>query len=321
MSNYFDELVKKAGNEFASKVADGLESDTASYLDTGSYALNALLSGSIYGGIPSNKVMALAGVESTGKTYYLLSIIKNFLDSNPDGAAILFESEGALTTQQLTQRGMDISRIYIIPVITIQEFRTQCVKILDEYLATEESKRKPMLMALDSMGNLSTSKEVGDIAEGKDTRDMTRAPLIRGAFRVITLKLNRAKIPMIVTNHTYQVIGCGTKDMMVRTGDGIISVKDIKAGNTIKRGQWIQSSTGPSMVPTPNPYVVAVDDEVEQVHGPYGVSKSYRLTLEDGSQVQVTGEHKFMRPNGEWARVVDLHEEDALVCVSDEDGA
>jgi len=221
MGNLFDSLVKAAGNDFSAKVSDGLESDTSTFIDTGSYSLNALLSGSIYGGIPDNKVVALAGEESTGKTFYALSIVKNFLDANPEGACFYWESEGSLTTEILEQKGIDTSRFYLMPVVTIQEFRTQALKIVDGYLATPVEDRKPLFFALDSLGNCSTSKEVADIAEGKDTRDMTRSQLVRGAFRVLTLKLNRAKIPMLITNHTYDVIGAYVPTKEMSGGGGL----------------------------------------------------------------------------------------------------
>jgi len=66
---------------------------------------------------------------------------------------------------------------------------------------------KPVLMVLDSLGMLSTEKEMSDTAEGKTTRDMTRAQVIKATFRVLTLKLGKAGIPLIMTNHTYQIIG------------------------------------------------------------------------------------------------------------------
>jgi RecA/RadA recombinase len=215
--NFFDNLVKSAGNEFASKVSDGLESDTTTFVDTGSYTLNALLSGSIYGGMPGNKVIALAGEESTGKTFYALSICRYFQEANPKGAVVYFESEGSLTTEVLEKKGLDTSRFYIMPVVTVQDFRTQALKIVNEYLTKTKEEREdaPILFVLDSLGNCSTNKEVQDIADGKDTRDMTRSQLVRGAFRVLTLKMNRANIPMIVTNHTYDVVGAymPTKEM------------------------------------------------------------------------------------------------------------
>ena len=103
----------------------------------------------------------------------------------------------------------------MMPVTTVQEFRTQTLRILDTYLAQNQADRKPMFLCLDSLGMLSTTKEISDTAEGKETRDMTRAQVLKAAFRVLTLKLSKAKIPMVVTNHTYDVIGSmfPTKEM------------------------------------------------------------------------------------------------------------
>lgn len=222
MSNIFSALIKEAGNEYASLVEDGIEAgDVTGYIGTGSYVLNALLSGSIYGGLPANKITALAGEPATGKTYYTLNIVKQFLIDNPNGGVMYFESESALTKQMFVDRGIDVRRVHIIPVTTIQEFRTQAVKILDKYTETPAGDRPQMLMVLDSLGNLSTEKEITDISEGKDTRDMTRSQLIRGAFRVITLKLGKAKVSMIITNHTYDVIGSYVPTKKMGGGSGL----------------------------------------------------------------------------------------------------
>ena len=75
--------------------------------------------------------------------------------------------------------------------------------------------RPPLLFVLDSLGMLSTSKEVQDATDGKETRDMTRAQVIKSIFRILSLKLGQAGIPLIVTNHTYEVVGAyvPTKEM------------------------------------------------------------------------------------------------------------
>jgi hypothetical protein len=119
------------------------------------------------------------------------------------------------------ERGLDPKRIAIMPVATIQEFRTQAIKILNRYLDLKEADRDPMFFVLDSLGNLSTEKEMADISEGKDTRDMTRAQLIRGAFRVLTLKLGKAKVPLLLTNHTYEVVGAYVPTKKMSGGGGI----------------------------------------------------------------------------------------------------
>jgi RecA/RadA recombinase len=219
--SFFNKLLKTTENKYASALEDGNDADVFTYIDTGSYSLNAILSGDIFGGVPSNKVTGLAGSPSTGKTFFALHIIKGFLESNLEGAAFYFESESAVTTEMVESRGIDLSRFYIVPVATIEEFRTQCVRIIDEYLAIEEAKRKPMIMVLDSLGQLSTIKETTDISAGSDKRDMTKAPLVKGAFRVITLKLGRAKVPLIVTNHLYNVIGAYIPTKTQGGGDGL----------------------------------------------------------------------------------------------------
>ena len=216
VNDFLKDIIKSTGNEYASLVEDGVEAgDVESFIDTGSYIFNALLSGSIYGGLPSNKLLALAGESATGKTYFLMGIVKNFLDANPDAGVIYFESESAITKQMVVDRGIDPKRMVIMPVTTVQEFRTQTLTILDTYLAQNQADRKPMFLCLDSLGMLSTTKEVEDTADGKETRDMTRAQVLKAAFRVLTLKLGKAKIPMVVTNHTYDVVGSmfPTKEM------------------------------------------------------------------------------------------------------------
>ena len=214
MSDFLKDIIKETGNEYASLVSDGVEAgDVDTFIDTGSYIFNALLSGSIYGGLPANKITALAGESATGKTFFLMGIVKNFLDSNPDAGVIYFESESAITKQMVIDRGIDPARMVILPVTTVQEFRTQSLKVLDSYLI--KSDKRPMLMCLDSLGMLSTTKEVEDTSSGKETRDMTRAQVLKAAFRVLTLKLGKAKIPMVITNHTYDVVGSmfPTKEM------------------------------------------------------------------------------------------------------------
>ena len=216
---FLDTVIKDSGNEFASIVSDGVAAgDVTDYVDTGSYIFNALCSGSIYGGIPSNKVTALAGESSTGKTFFALSVVRNFLEANPTGGVIYFETESAISKEMIESRGIDSKRMVLFPVSTIEDFRTQACRIVDKYM--KEPKREPMMFVLDSLGMLSTSKEMEDVANDKQVRDMTKSQLIKGAFRVLTLKLGQAKIPMIVTNHTYDVIGSyvPTKEMGGGTG-------------------------------------------------------------------------------------------------------
>tara|TARA_R100001082_G_C4363226_1_gene160439 strand:+ start:1323 stop:2384 length:1062 start_codon:yes stop_codon:yes gene_type:complete len=219
-SDFLNTLIKESGNDYAGIASDGIEgADVTDFVDTGSYAFNALLSGSLYGGMPDNKILAIAGESSTGKTYFAMGICNKFLDDNPDGVILYFDTEQAVTSQMIEERGMDSSRVAIFPVATVEDFRHQAINIVDKYI--ESGEKKPVLIVLDSLGMLSTEKEMTDTAEGKSTRDMTRAQVIKATFRVLTLKLGRAGIPLVMTNHTYQVVGAYVPMKEMGGGSGL----------------------------------------------------------------------------------------------------
>ena len=219
--SFFKDIVKEIDNDYAGLLSDGSIGDIGGYIDSGSYIFNALVSGSVYGGIPSNKVTAIAGESSTGKTFFCLGMVQSFLANDPDAGVIYFESESAISKQMIEERGIDSQRMMLVPVTTVQEFRTQAIKILDKYLEQKAEDRKPLMFVLDSLGMLSTSKELADSADGKDTRDMTRAQVVKAIFRVLTLKLGKANVPMVVTNHTYDVVGAYVPTKEMGGGSGL----------------------------------------------------------------------------------------------------
>ena len=222
MKDFLKEIIKETGNEFASLASEGITAgDVTSFIDTGSYSFNALLSGSIYGGLPGNRITAIAGEAATGKTFFALGILKNYLEKDKNAGVVLFESENAVSKDMIEARGVDSKRVVVVPVSTVQEFRSQSIKILDKYLQQSDSERKPLMFVLDSLGMLSTTKEMTDTAEGKETRDMTRSQIVKSTFRVLTLKLGQANVPMLMTNHTYDVIGSMFPQKEMGGGSGL----------------------------------------------------------------------------------------------------
>ena len=222
MTDFLQTIIKDSGNEYAGLVEDGVDgSDVTGFVNTGSYAFNALLSGDIYGGIADNKIIAIAGESATGKTFFALDVCKKFLSDNEEAVVLYFDSEQAITSSMVKERGMDPKRVAIFPIATVEDFRHQCIKIVDKVLELPKSERKGMIIVLDSLGMLSTNKEMADTAEGKDTRDMTRAQLVKATFRVLTLKLGRAHIPLILTNHTYDVVGAYVPTKEMGGGSGL----------------------------------------------------------------------------------------------------
>jgi len=217
--DFLKDIVKEIGDDFTQLAADIDEEEQ--YIDTGSYIFNGLVSGSIFGGVSSNKITAIAGESSTGKTFFSLAVVKNFLDNNPDGYCLYFDTEAAVNKSLLESRGVDLNRTVVVNVVTIEEFRTKALKAVDKYLQMPMDERKPCMFVLDSLGMLSTEKEIRDALDDKQVRDMTKSQLVKGAFRMLTLKLGQANVPLIVTNHTYDVIGAYVPTKEMGGGSGL----------------------------------------------------------------------------------------------------
>jgi RecA/RadA recombinase len=191
------------------------------YVDTGCLIFNSVISGSLSGGFADNKVLAIAGESSTGKTFLALGIVKEFLDRNPEAGVAYFDTESAVTKDMMRARGIDVKRVILSEPESLQDFRTKAIRLLEKYAAAPKKSRPPMLVVLDSLGMLSSAKELEDTAAGKDTRDMTKAQLIRGLFRVLRLRMAKLKVPMIITSHTYAVVGAYVPMQELSGGGGL----------------------------------------------------------------------------------------------------
>jgi RecA/RadA recombinase len=256
--DFLKDIVKEIGDDYTRLAADIDETET--FVDTGSYIFNGLCSGSIFGGVSGNKITAIAGESSTGKTFFSLAVVKNFLDSNPDGYCLYFDTEAAVNKGLLASRGVDLNRLVVVNVVTIEEFRSKALKAVDIYLKTQAEDRKPCMFVLDSLGMLSTEKEITDVLNDKMVRDMTKSQLVKGAFRMLTLKLGQANIPMIVTNHTYDVIGSYVPTKEMGGGSGLkyaastiiyLSKKKEKDGTEVV-GNLIKAKTAKSRLSKEN---------------------------------------------------------------------
>jgi RecA/RadA recombinase len=276
--DFLKDIVKEIGDDYTKLASDIDETET--YVDTGSYIFNALVSGSIFGGVSGNKITAIAGESSTGKTFFSLAVVKNFLDTYPDGYCLYFDTEAAITKSLLESRGLDTTRIVVVNVVTIEEFRTKALKAVDLYMKKPEEERNPCMFVLDSLGMLSTSKEINDALNEKEVRDMTKSQLIKGAFRMLTLKLGQANVPLIVTNHTYDVIGAYVPTKEMGGGSGLkyaastiiyLSKKKEKDGTEVV-GNIIKAKTAKSRLSKENK-----DVEIRLFYDERGLDRYYGL--------------------------------------------
>lgn len=280
----FDDINKEMSK--ISTYGDTMDKSTVSEIDhfipTGNYNLNACLTGSLFGGYPNNRAVAIAGPSGTGKTFLLLNGIKRAQDL---GYSIIFyDSENAVDRDLVEKFGIDPSRFRYEPCNTVQEFRSSVTALTDILI---EQKNKgielpKILIALDSAGNLATQKEIDDAKSGSDKADMTRAKLLKSAFRILMTKLGICKIPFLFTNHTYQTQdlfsqtvsggGCLIPGSLILMADG--TYKEIE---NINEGDFVQTLHG--------------GKEIENV---WTFEKpTYLVEFEDGSSLTCSSDHRF----------------------------
>ena len=304
--DFLKDIVKEIGDEYTQLASDISESE--SFIDTGSMVFNGLVSGSIFGGVSGNKITAIAGESSTGKTFFSLAVVKNFLDTNPDAYALYFDTESSITKPLLESRGIDMNRLVVINVVTIEEFRTKVLKAVDKYLQMPIEDRKPCMFVLDSLGMLSTEKEITDALNDKQVRDMTKSQLVKGAFRMLTLKLGQANIPLIVTNHTYDVIGSYIPTKELGGGSGLkyaastiiyLSRKKEKDGKEVV-GNIIKAKTHKSRLSKENKEVeirLYYDERgLDPYYGLLSLGEKYEVFKKVGNRYEI-GEAKVYPKN------------------------
>ena len=191
------------------------------WLNTGSFILNAALSGSLFGGLPNRRSLVLAGEEGTGKTYIALSICREAIKKGYN--VIYFDSEGSIDKDFVARLGVDTSKVMLQPVNSIEQFNHIAAQLTSSY---EEMDKKgeelpKVLVVLDSLGNLSSEKEITDSKDGSDKRDMTKQQAIRKLFRVNGMQFAKYGIPFIINNHVYDAIGSYFPQKVVSGGGGV----------------------------------------------------------------------------------------------------
>lgn len=192
--------VLKDLNPDATFLNESALSNVTSFIDTGSMALNAIVSGSLYKGIPSGRITGFSGPTSCGKTYIINRILSN---AQKEGRhVVIFDTENAVDNAGATNMGMDTSRVKYCPVETVEQCRNQISQFLDTVL--EKNLKGKFIISIDSLGNLVSTKEMNDVAAGKDAMDMgSRAKGLKSMLRVLTHKAAKADVPILFANHVY----------------------------------------------------------------------------------------------------------------------
>ena len=206
----FDESAEILGKSKTAVISD--------YIDTGSYILNACISGSLLKGVPAGRCTVLAGDPGTGKTFLAISVCRNA--QKKGYTPIYLDSESAIDLDQVSKLGADPNNFIIKQVTTVSEVSTFIARTCKLILDMPEEERPKVIFVLDSLGNLTSDKELNDTIDGNDKRDMTRAQAVKALFRTNATALGKIQAPFIVNAHIYR-----TQDLFAKTvvsgGSGI----------------------------------------------------------------------------------------------------
>ena len=292
-------LVKASKSESAGIMADYEDIAPRDFISAGNYLFNSLLAADPFKGLPSGKIITLAGPPGSGKTITMIEMLKNAQAMGY--IAVLYDSEMANNDKEnLKARGVDINRLIYIPIDTVEALKTSLLNILEE--VSEDEK---VFIGIDSLGNLSTEKEMRDSLEGSDKKDMTRAAQLKALFRTVTMKAGMKQIPIVCINHTY-------------VNPGSFIPQNIVAGGCLTEKSLVKTTAGLRNIATINTgdKVCTMFGEKEVLETFSFEKETYRLTLADGSEIEATAEHKFLTRNGDnliWKTVADLNENDLII--------
>ena len=200
LKNIFGDLDKM--NPDGGTLEDTSISTPSDWIDTGSKALNAIISGSLYKGVPVGRITGFAGPSGAGKTLIINKILANA--QKKGYIAVIWDSEAAVDKQSAKNVGLDLKKTKYYPVETIEECRNQLSTFLDNVIAANDPSFK-FIVSIDSLGNLASSKEIEDARKGKDAADVgQRAKAMKSMMRAITYKSAKAGVPILFSNHIYE---------------------------------------------------------------------------------------------------------------------
>lgn len=220
------------------------------WIGMGNYLLNAQVTGSLFKGIPEGRVTMLSGSSGSGKTFLCLNIVKN---AEAKGYhTIWFDTESAIDIDTMKRFGINTDVINYQPVDTVNYAATILSNIVTSLKEQKSNgyELPKILIIIDSLGNLSTRKEMDDAFTGSEKKDMTRASEIKRLFRIIINRCGVLKIPVVITNHTYKEVGSFFAKDIVGGGGGseynpsinlLLSKAQLKEDNVNKTGIIVTS--------------------------------------------------------------------------------
>lgn len=215
MSVLRDKLLKGSTIKLTSMLDDSKIFNEKDMVPTSVPMLNVALSGRLDGGLGPGLTL-FCGKSKHFKSLFTLICMKAYLDKYPDATALFYDTEFGTPKAYFESLKIDMNRVVHTPITNIEEFKFDVMNHLENNI----NRGDKVFMAVDSIGNMASKKEVEDALKQNAAADMTRAKQLKSCFRMITPKLTILDIPMVCVNHIYMTQEMFSK-AVVSGGDGI----------------------------------------------------------------------------------------------------
>jgi len=200
-----------------SNIVDNDETlDITAWVGTGSYILNGQMTGSIFKGIPEGRTVMWAGDPGVGKTFLTLNSARE-AQRKYNSIVVWLDSEGDMNKTTMKRFGIDTARAIIVPVQTIRQSARVIINLLQNLSGDNPFE---YFLVLDSQSNLTSNKELEDLLEGNDKRDMTKQQEMKAMFRSMLTLLRIKRVPLVLTTHVYDKIGAYVPTKEISGGTG-----------------------------------------------------------------------------------------------------
>ena len=214
------------------KSIDGLGigfNDPTDWISTGNYALNYLISGDFFRGIPLGKVTVFAGESGAGKSYICSGNIIRY--AQEQGIyVILIDSENALDEKWLLDLGVDTTseKLLKLNMAMIDDVAKTISEFMKEYKSMPADERPKILFVIDSLGMLLTPTDVNQFEAGEMKGDMGRKPkALTSLVRNCVNMFGSYNVGLVCTNHTYASQDMFDPDDKISGGQGFVYASSI----------------------------------------------------------------------------------------------
>jgi RecA/RadA recombinase len=207
--------------------------DPDTWISTGNYTLNKLISDDFHKGVPLGKVTVLAGESGAGKSFIAAgNIVKNAQDQGI--FVILIDSENALDEKWLHALDVDTNpeKLLKLNMSMIDDVAKTVSDFMRDYKAeyaeANEEDRPKVLFVVDSLGMLLTPTDVDQFQKGDMKGDMGRKPkALTSLVRNTVNMFGQYNVGMVCTNHTYASQDMFDPDDKISGGQGFIYASSI----------------------------------------------------------------------------------------------